>query len=216
MRETIDIINMLIAEEPLYYKGKWFDLQRGFKLRFNTLRHHIPIYVASFRPRAVKVVAEKADGWIPMMTPLRDLKAMIDSFRATAAGFGRDPAALTVCTNGGVTVAKDRERARQAGKGTIAFYIARMGDYYYEQICDMGYREEAELIRQAWEKGGSQAGAAAVPDEMCDALGAYGSVEECRERLQAQVEAGIDLHRVAVQGAESTLEEGRLLEQLLK
>jgi alkanesulfonate monooxygenase SsuD/methylene tetrahydromethanopterin reductase-like flavin-dependent oxidoreductase (luciferase family) len=216
MRETIEIINTLIAEVPLNYKGKWFDLQRGFTLRFKTYRPHIPVYVASFRPRAVKVVAEVADGWIPMMTPMDKLKPMIDGFRAHAAAHGRDGAALTVCTNGGIVVAKDREQARQAGKANTAFYIARMGDYYYEQICDMGFKDEADTVRRAWAEGGSKAAYAAVPDHLCDALGAYGSVEECRDRLQAQAEAGINLHRVSVQGAESSIEEGRLLEALAK
>ncbi len=216
MRETIDIINMLIAEEPLNYEGKLFHLQRGFTLRFKTFRPKIPIYVASFRPRAVKVVAECADGWIPMMTPLDQMKPMIDNFRAHAAELGRDAAALTICSNGGVVVSPDREKARADGKARIAFYIARMGDYYYQQICDMGYQEEADVVRKAWADNGSKAAYAAVPDAMLDALGAYGSVEECRERLALEKAAGIDLHRVAVQGAESAMEEGRLLEALMK
>ena len=91
-----------------------------------------------------------------------------------------------------------------------------MGDYYYQQICDMGFKDEADTVRRAWAEGGSAAGYAAVSDRLCDALGAYGSVEECRDRLQAQQEAGVNLHRVNVQGAESAIEEGRLLEQLMK
>src|SRR5688572_9202329 len=67
MRETVQVINMLMAEEPLDFKGKLFDLQRGFTLRFKPVRPHIPVYIASFRPRATTVVAEIADGWIPMM-----------------------------------------------------------------------------------------------------------------------------------------------------
>src|SRR3990170_2881593 len=67
MRETVEIINHLIAEEPLNYKGKLFNLQRGFTLHFKPVRPHIPVYIASFRPKATAVVAEIADGWIPMM-----------------------------------------------------------------------------------------------------------------------------------------------------
>jgi F420-dependent oxidoreductase-like protein len=216
MRETIEIINMLVAEQPLNYSGRWFNLQRGFTLRFKPFRPHIPIYVGSFRPKAVKVVAEVADGWIPTMVPLSNLKALIDNFRAQATAAGRDASLLTVCSHGGVVVTKDREKARAAGKGTIAFYVARMGEYYYQQLCDMGFKDNADVVRKAWAQGGSRAGGAAVSDELCDALGVYGSVEECRERLQAQAEAGVDLHRVSVMGAESALEEGRLLEQLAR
>ena len=216
MRETIEIINMLIAEKPLNYKGTWFDLQRGFTLRFKTFRPHIPIYVAAFRPRSVKVVAEVADGWIPTMIPLEKLKSVIDDFRADVTAAGRDASQLTVCSHRGIVVAKDKEKARAIAKGTTAFYIARMGDYYYQQISDMGFKDQADVVRKAWAEGGSSAGTAAVSDELCDALGAYGTVEECRDRIQAQEEAGIDLHRVSVLDAESAVEEGRLLEQLLR
>ena len=47
MKETIEIINLLMAGQPLNYHGKWFNLDRGFTLRFKTLRDHIPVYVAS-------------------------------------------------------------------------------------------------------------------------------------------------------------------------
>src|SRR5215217_5283982 len=35
MRETVEIINHLIAAEPLNYHGKTFQLERGFTLRFD-------------------------------------------------------------------------------------------------------------------------------------------------------------------------------------
>jgi F420-dependent oxidoreductase-like protein len=216
MKETVEIINMLMANQPLNYHGKWFNLERGFTLRFQPFRDHIPVYIASFRPRAVKLVAEIADGWMPTMVPIGRLKEEIDRFRAHAAKSGRDSKALDVRASGGVTVTKDPDKARAAGKANHAFYIARMGDYYYEQLCDMGFADECNEVRRVWREQGSQAAYAAVPDELENALAAYGSVEECRERLQEQEEAGITLHTVSVEGAESAAEEGRILEQLRK
>lgn len=215
MRETIDIINMLMAKQPLYYKGKWFDLQRGFTLRFEPYRDHIPVYVASFRPRAVKVVAEVADGWLPMMIPITQLKSEIDKFLAHARRAGRDVSALTVRAPTSVVVTKDKARAVQAAKATTAFYVARMGDFYYQQLCDMGFADECNEIRRAWREGGSAAGYAAVTDEMQQALGCAGSVEECREWLQREEEAGANLHQVTVQ-AESPVEAGKIYEALMK
>ncbi len=216
MKETVDIINMLMAGQPLNYKGKWFDLQRGFTLRFKPFRDHIPVYIASFRPRAVRVVAEVADGWMPTMIPIRRMKAEVDKFLDYARKAGRDPGQLTIRSSGGVTVTKDRERARLAAKANTAFYVARMGDFYYQQLCDMGFADEVNAIRRAWREGGSGAGYAAVTDELSNALGVAGSVEECRDRLQEQEAAGVNLHSVSVQGAESPMEEGRILEQLAK
>jgi alkanesulfonate monooxygenase SsuD/methylene tetrahydromethanopterin reductase-like flavin-dependent oxidoreductase (luciferase family) len=214
MRETVQIINMLMANQNLEFKGKVFDLQRGFTLRFRPVREHIPVYIASFRPKAVKVVAEIADGWMPTMIPIQQAKAQVDRFMGFVRDAGRDQSKMTV-RFGGVTVAKDKERALQGAKAGTAFYIARMGDYYYQQLSDMGFADEANAIRRAWKEGGSGAGIAAVTDELSNSLGFVGSVDECRDRLAEEEAAGINLHSVGVTGYEP-LEEGRIYEQLMK
>ncbi len=216
MRETVEIINALMREEPLYHAGKWFNLQGGFTLRFKTYRPHIPVYIASFRPRAMKVVAEVADGWMPRMIPIQHTKQQVDRLLGYVKDAGRDPAEMTVRASGTVVVARDVEAARRVGKGTVAFYVARMGDYYYDELCDMGYRDECDAIRRAWDETGSRGAADSVSDALADALGAYGSVEQCRERLIEQEEAGVNLHTVLIWDAESPLEAGRIYEALMK
>jgi len=214
MRETVHIINMLMANQNLVYKGKVFHMERGFTLRFQPVRDHIPVYIASFRPKAIKVVAEVADGWMPTMIPIQQAKAQVDRFMGLVRDAGRDPAAMTV-RFGGVTVAKDRDRALQASKAGTAFYIARMGDYYYQQLCDMGFADEANEVRRAWKEGGSGAGIAAVTDELSNSLGFVGDVDQCRDRLAEEAAAGINLHSVAVSGYTPT-EEGKIYEQLMR
>jgi alkanesulfonate monooxygenase SsuD/methylene tetrahydromethanopterin reductase-like flavin-dependent oxidoreductase (luciferase family) len=127
---------------------------------------------------------------------------------------GRDPSQMTV-RFGGVTVAKDKERALQGAKAGTAFYIARMGDFYYKQLCDMGFADEANAIRKAWKEGGSGAGIAAVTDELSNSLGFIGSVDECRDRLAEEQAAGINLHSAGVAGFDA-VEEGKIYEQLMK
>lgn len=53
---------MLLAGTPLNYQGKVFKLSRGFKLRFETLRKHIPIWIASLNPKSVEFTARHAEG----------------------------------------------------------------------------------------------------------------------------------------------------------
>jgi alkanesulfonate monooxygenase SsuD/methylene tetrahydromethanopterin reductase-like flavin-dependent oxidoreductase (luciferase family) len=213
MRECITIINMLMANQPLEFKGKVFNLQRGFTLRFRPVRQHIPVYVASFRPKAVKVVAAVADGWMPTMVPMSRAREQVDKFHGHVRAAGRDPSQMTVRFLG-VTVAKDPERALQASKAGTAFYVARMGDYYYQQISDMGFADEANAIRKAWKEGGSGAGIAAVTDELQKELGFVGDVEACRDRLAEEEAAGINLHSVGVAGF-SPSEERKIYERLL-
>jgi alkanesulfonate monooxygenase SsuD/methylene tetrahydromethanopterin reductase-like flavin-dependent oxidoreductase (luciferase family) len=214
MREVVQIINMLMANQPLEFQGKVFHMERGFTLRFRPVREHIPVYIASFRPTATKVVAQVADGWMPTMIPIQRAKQETEKFMGYVTKAGRDPSQMTVRFLG-VTVAKDRERALQGAKAGTAFYIARMGDFYYQQLSDMGFADEANAIRRAWKEGGSGAGIAAVTDELSDSLGFIGDVDQCRDRLAEEEAAGINLHNVSVAGY-SPEEEGRIYEQLLK
>src|SRR5499427_7509025 len=69
MRETIEIFNTLIAGTPLKYQGQLFRLERGFTLRFKPIRPHIPVWIASLNPGALKLTAALTDGWMPIMIP---------------------------------------------------------------------------------------------------------------------------------------------------
>lgn len=199
MREYIDIINMLVAGKPLTYGGEIFNLQRGFTLRFEKVREHIPIFIASITPKSQKQTAEIADGWLPIWTPIDDLPGVIAEFRGHAAAAGRDPAGLMVRAPGAIVITKNVERARAANAGSFAFYMARMGVFYHQHMTRLGYGTEAGAIRAAWEEGGAKAGAAAVPPGLQQALGfVTDSIEAARERLAQQEAAGVDLHHLHV------------------
>src|ERR1700678_3359217 len=111
MREYVDIINLLIAGQPLNYDGKLFKLKRGFTLRFEPPRKHIPIYIASLNQRSVEFTAQKADGWLPVMIPLGRLKQAIADFRAMAARAGRDPKSIAIKSPSTIHVTGDPDRA---------------------------------------------------------------------------------------------------------
>jgi len=107
-----------------------------------------------------------------------------------------------------------RLKARSDAASGLAFYCARMGDYYYEQLCEHGYQEQADAVRKAWAEGGASAGIAAVSDEMIDEMRFVGTTEECIERLDAQAAAGARLHGVTVMEREPEAV-GRVLERLV-
>src|SRR5580658_3874312 len=73
LREYVDIINMIFAGTPLNYNGRIFKLSRGFTLRFEPVRKHIPIFIAALNRKSVEFTAQKADGWLPLMIPISGL-----------------------------------------------------------------------------------------------------------------------------------------------
>jgi alkanesulfonate monooxygenase SsuD/methylene tetrahydromethanopterin reductase-like flavin-dependent oxidoreductase (luciferase family) len=201
LRETVEIINLLMAGAPLNYQGKLFKLGRGFTLRFEPVRKHIPIFVASLNAKSVEFTARQADGWLPVMIPLGSLKKTIDSFRAIAKSAGREPAAVAVKSPGTVTVTNNPARALAGHAGTVAFYAARMGTFYAEQLTRFGFGDDVAKIKEAWSAGGAKAGTDAVSPKLLAELGYIGGIEGALERLHAQEEAGIDLHPVDIDAA---------------
>ncbi|HXW82813.1 MAG TPA: LLM class flavin-dependent oxidoreductase [Candidatus Binataceae bacterium] len=198
MKETVEIINHLIAQTPLNYSGKLFNLARGFTLRFEPVRKHIPIYLATINTKAVEYTAKAADGWLPVMIPISALKKDIDKVRGLAKAAGRDPQSIAVKTPTSITITNNPERAATARAANTAFYVARMGTFYAEQLTRMGFGDAVKQIKDAWASGGSQAGTAAVPKKLSEELGYIGGVEGAIERLHQQDEAGADLHPVEI------------------
>jgi alkanesulfonate monooxygenase SsuD/methylene tetrahydromethanopterin reductase-like flavin-dependent oxidoreductase (luciferase family) len=198
MREYVEIINLLISGQPLNFEGKVFKLRRGFTLRFEPPRKHIPIWIASLNRNSVEFTAQKADGWLPVMIPLAILRKSIADFRAAAARAGRDPESVMVKSPSTIHVTGNPERARAIQAGTLAFYAARMGTFYAEQLTRFGFGDDVKRIREAWASGGSKAGADAVSRRLLDETGYVGDAAGARERIAAEAEAGADLLRVEV------------------
>lgn len=213
IRETVEIINMLMRGEKLVYSGKWFKMDRGFTLRFTPVRDHIPIFLATLNPKSVKMTAEIADGWMPAMIPKSALGGEIEQFRKWVAEAGRDPKSVEVKA-GGVTVSDD-PNARDAGRGFLAFYIARMGDFYYKQLSRFGYSDEVAHIRKVFNEQGSKAGAAAIPEHLLNDLGFAGNAEECLAQIREYEALGVDVHNVTID-TRDPVKFGRAVETLLR
>ncbi|MGH7918264.1 MAG: LLM class flavin-dependent oxidoreductase, partial [Candidatus Binataceae bacterium] len=132
------------------------------------------------------------------MIPLSGLKHAIDEFRATARQAGRDPHAVEVKAPGTIHITSDIKRAHDVHAGTLAFYAARMGSFYAEQLTRYGFGEEVNRIKEAWNTGGAKTATGAVTPRLVNEMGYIGDVNGAVERLKAQEEAGVDLHPVEV------------------
>jgi alkanesulfonate monooxygenase SsuD/methylene tetrahydromethanopterin reductase-like flavin-dependent oxidoreductase (luciferase family) len=198
MREYVEILNLLMAGAPLNYSGKLFRLERGFTLRFDTVRKHIPIFIASLNRKSVEYTAQAADGWMPVMIPLSSLAKAIAEFRALVRDSGRDPHAVSVKAPGLIHVTDDVERVKAIHAGTLAFYAARMGTFYAEQLTRFGFGSEVNAIKEAWATGGAAAATAAVAPRLLSESGYVGDLSGAVARLNAQQDSGVDLHPVEV------------------
>lgn len=200
LREYVEIINMLLAGEPLHYHGKIFNLDRGFTLRHldELPRKHIPIFIGSFSEKSVRQTAAIADGWLPGHTTRDKWREEVQTFHQYVRDAGRDPSDIEIKSSAGVHITDDPEKAYEGIRMQNAFYMARMGDLHYNAYRSFGLGEVADEVRRAWREHGSEAGYRAVPDDVVKSLGYAGGVEGAIEWMEEQRDAGYTLHGVTV------------------
>src|SRR3990170_4055552 len=210
LKEYVEIINKIMRRQRLTYDGEIFQLRRGFIMQFAPVRDHIPIFIAAITPKSIRQIGEVADGWIPIYWPLERFQDGISLVTEGANAKGRTREDITVAPALGVFVTDgNEEAARRAARQPIAFYVGRMGVFYYQMLQRNGFEKEVEAIRAAWEKRDAEGAAAAVSDRMLESTTIVGSVDECRDKIQARVRAGINLPLINLPGSDPA-ETGRI------
>jgi len=139
------------------------------------------------------MIGELADGWMPTFWPynrMADGRALIAE---GAAKSGRDPSEVVSAPFTTVIPMPDKEQSYNSARGIISFYIGGMGDYYHAMLSRMGFSENVDLVRQLYREKKRDEAAAAVSEDLLNALMIAGEPGFCRERLEQWRAAGIDL-----------------------
>jgi alkanesulfonate monooxygenase SsuD/methylene tetrahydromethanopterin reductase-like flavin-dependent oxidoreductase (luciferase family) len=87
----------------------------------------------------------------------------------------------------------DKDLAYRSARGLISFYIGGMGDYYHAMLSRMGFKENADHVRDLYAAKRRDEAAEAVSQEMLDALVIAGEPDACRTRLAEWRTAGVGL-----------------------
>jgi F420-dependent oxidoreductase-like protein len=195
-REYVEIVRTALRRDVVEHHGAHYDvpysgdgatgLGKPLKLMMRPLRAHIPIYLASLRPRSVRLAVEIADGWLPIFfSPERARTAFPEPFARD--GFEILPSVPALLSD-------DVQAARDALKPYYALYVGGMGakgaNFYNELARAYGYDQEAERIQELFLGGRQRDAAAAVPDALVDEMALVGPRERIAERLGAWRESG--------------------------
>lgn len=215
LRETIQIIRLLLAGERGDFDGQCFQLAR-FKLGFKPLRADLPIYVAALAPKSLRQLGELADGWLPVHWPREQLAEGISHIRAGAEAANRNLSHIEIAPMVNVVVSDDLSKARDRARLAIAYYVGGMGDFYSDSLARLGFAAEADRVRAAWQAGRRKAAMRAVTDEMVDRIAICGSVDRCRARLAELAARGATLPLIALPAEGDTADKIRILESLIQ
>ncbi len=191
LKETIGICQALWRGDRLSPEMSSLFDARHFKLEMQPLRPKIPVYVASLQEKAIREIGRIADGWVPTFWPYKHLKDGIALLAEGAAHAGRDVKDIDIAPFVAVIPMPDAALARAVIKPLVSFYIGGMGVYYHGLFCRYGFKENADLVRDLYNAGDRKKAAAAVSDELIDAIAICGTPEHCREKLAEWRAAGM-------------------------
>ena len=212
-KEYVDIINLILSGEKVFYEGEIFKLQRGFRLLFEPVRKHIPIYVASISPKSMNSLASGADGWMPIYWPKSKFKSGKEMIAKAAEEAGR-PASAVECVASLTTVINpDLEKAKIQAAGPVSWYVTNMGDFYHEMLSRNGFPEEVARMRKAGEEfkpapfQTNPQLMEAMGDRMLDEVAIYGDLETVAAGIEERRRLGVDLPSIGMpQGSPEEVE----------
>jgi probable F420-dependent oxidoreductase len=114
--EALDILHTIWKDDPVEFKGKHWRIAKSIILPKPVQKPHPPIYMAAYTPAAMKRVAERADGWIPVGIPVPGMQAMWEQIKSMARDAGRNPDELKLIIRANVAVTPEPQ-----GEGRFIF-----------------------------------------------------------------------------------------------
>jgi 5,10-methylenetetrahydromethanopterin reductase len=210
LREYMAIVRRLLAGEEVTRDSPFHNLQ-GASLGFVPLRGHIPILLGAQGRRSLELAGEQADGVIlGSLSGPSPVEWALQRIRAGAERAGRDLSSFLVAQNHVTCVHPSPEVARHSARHLLAYYLA--SPHRDRELTELGFLEDAQLVREELTRSGPQAASRKVTDAMVDAFTVWGTPQQCRATLEEKSSHGIQLHSLLPVGPSPHEAMGHLLE----
>jgi probable F420-dependent oxidoreductase len=199
------------------------DLAEGREAELNGVKVKIPwvaggklpMWMAAYGPKALKLVGEQADGFVLQCADPDIARWTIGSVRDAAAAVGRDPGEITICVSAPAYVTDGIEHAREQCR----WFGGMVGNHVADLVARYGADGPVPKALTEYIKGRegydySHHGRAGnpstdfVPDEIVDRFCLLGPAQAQRERLAELADLGVDQFSIYLMHdqAEQTLE----------
>ncbi|MFF5473788.1 TIGR03842 family LLM class F420-dependent oxidoreductase [Streptomyces achromogenes] len=187
-------------------RGEEADLG-GARIRIPWVKEgaRVPVWMAAYGPKALKMAGEEADGFILQLADLYLTEYMVKAVRDAAAAAGRDPSEVTICVAAPAYVTEDdspaalahaRDQCRWFG-GMVGNHVADLVSRYGERSADVpaeltDYIKARQGYDYAHHGRSGNPDTAFVPDEIVDRFCVIGPAERHIEKLAALRALGVD------------------------
>jgi probable F420-dependent oxidoreductase len=190
-RETVAIVRALIGEGRVRFDGETVRIE-NFDLWYTPRHRNVPVYLSAVFPKGIALCGELADGIILTRSTLNTAAPVRAQLAEAARLAGRDPGDIEVTTLLPTAVGETREAALAVLRPGLAFY-AGFFPRYNQLMAAHGFAAEAAAIAAAWARGDRVAAEHAASDAMIDATSIAGTPDQCRVRIEAYRQSGIDV-----------------------
>jgi probable F420-dependent oxidoreductase len=178
MKDAIGLIRAAFAAQNgggLAYDGSYYHVKIPQYSRPGAPRLSIPIAIAAVNRGMIKTAAAVADGLVGH--PIYTRKYIAETVAPLLEGSDCELLPYVIAA-----VSNDPIQARNEARMQIAFYYTTR--LYHSVLQPHGWQAIGETIAAAFRRGDFAAMAAAVPDEMVDAIAITGRPDEVRDRLE--------------------------------
>jgi 5,10-methylenetetrahydromethanopterin reductase len=181
-RETVAVVRALIRDGRVRFEGETIRIE-NFDLWYAPRHRDVPVYLSAVFGKGIALAGEVADGIILTRSTVR-----------TAASVRAQLGARRIAVLSLLPTAVDatREAALARLRPGLAFY-AGFFPRYNRMMAEHGFAAEAVAIAEAWTRGDRAAAEQAVSDAMIDETSIVGTPEQCRARIEAYRQSGIDV-----------------------
>jgi alkanesulfonate monooxygenase SsuD/methylene tetrahydromethanopterin reductase-like flavin-dependent oxidoreductase (luciferase family) len=190
-RETVAIVRDLIRDGRVSFQGETIRIA-NFDLWYTPRHRDFPVYLSAVFLKGIILCGEIADGIILTRSTLHTAAQVRTHLADGARNAGRDPAQIAVITLLPTSVGDTRAAALSALRPGIAFYCGFF-PRYNRMMAEHGFAAEAAAIAEAWTRDDRETAERAVSDAMIDATSVSGTPEQCRARIEAYRQSGIDV-----------------------
>ncbi|MFB6553237.1 TIGR03842 family LLM class F420-dependent oxidoreductase [Streptomyces sp. NPDC056405] len=188
-------------------RGEEADLGGGTVVRFPWIQPgaEVPVWMAAYGPKALKMTGEEADGFILQLADLYLTEYMVKAVKDAAVAAGRDPSEVRICVAAPAYVTADdspealahaREQCRWFG-GMVGNHVADLVEKYGahsaavpDELTD--YIKAREGYDYAHHGRSGNPDTRFVPDEIVDRFCLIGPAEKHIEKLGALRALGVD------------------------
>lgn len=188
-REAAGLIRALLRGERGPFHGRAFHWSEQCYLRFEPLRHAVPIYISAFGPGYLALSGAIGDGALPMLTPPESAPYMVAQIRRGLGQSGRTADGFVISGCAWLSLSETRAAAADVMKKMVAYF----GPYLEEPALNtIGLSVADMLPLKERIAAGDYAGAWAMVTEPMLRIGITGTPDDVITHVETLAAAGID------------------------